>query len=309
MQDFQEPGWIGLEPRNHAVFEVLTSFVDKASAGSFRIEQLAAATATALQSIGTQDPTFEQYQMESRVFFAILLTLLQQIDADAAEQEYLIELVVLLSKLPLPASVLEEIDEEDWMKMEMNTDLSNFKNIWSGISHDAPLHPRLDDRDGYIDHWPNVARPPWRQAQWRYMSARSWGNLNAFLARLHTAAPDSTHLDLHGLYAMIEALEEPRSPSQLEDVLPAAAYWIIYAGNALRNNNVPYAFYSVDEGFKRLPWGRGSLWNGQHPFSEERWEFWMQRFRTIAEREDIDQELKRIAWRAFEAGSRSIRAV
>ena len=78
--------------------------------------------------------------MESRVLFAILLTLLQQIVADAAEQESLIELVVLLGKLPLPESVLEEIDKEDWIKMEMNTDLSNFKNVWSGISHDAPLH-------------------------------------------------------------------------------------------------------------------------------------------------------------------------
>lgn len=302
----KEPEWISAEPRNHIVFEALLSFVDKTRAEPSQVDQLATETMATLQSTATQDPPVEQYRYESRVFFAILLSLLQQIDAAAPEQDYLVALVVQLRDVPIPTSVLEEIDERA-IDIDMNYELNHLKHVWANFEHDAPLHPRLDDRRDFVDNAP--IRPPWRQERGHYMTARSWGNISAFLARLHTAAPDVIKLDLRGLYAMIEALEEPRSPIQLEDVLPTAAYWIIYAGNELRNNNVPYAYNPVDHGTKRLPWSKGSLWNGQHAFSEERWGFWMQRFQDISERTDVDEEVKRIARGALEAGSRTIRTV
>ncbi len=38
------------------------------------------------------------------------------------------------------------------------------------------------------------------------------GKSNAFVARLHTAAPEIIRMDLRGLFAMIEALEQPLTP-------------------------------------------------------------------------------------------------
>ena len=67
------------------------------------------------------------------------------------------------------------------------------------------------------------------------------------------------HLDLRGLFAMIEAPEKPLSPSQLEDVLPAAVAWVVYAGGHLKSNGVPYARYDIDDDRLRSAWSRGPL--------------------------------------------------
>ncbi|KAF2717874.1 hypothetical protein K431DRAFT_288121 [Polychaeton citri CBS 116435] len=183
----------------------------------------------------------------------------------------------------------------------MNGDLIKLIMVWSDLEQDAPLHPRLEDRPGYVNT--RSERPPWRPEPGRWLTAGEWTNLNAFMARLHTAAPDLPKVDLRGLFAMIEALEQPLTPSQLEDVLPAAACWVVYAGEELRRNDTPYAHYDDDGGSKRLPWSKGQLWNGPHAFNQVRWQFWMQRFKDIAGRRDIDDTTRSAALQALEAGS------
>ena len=163
------------------------------------------------------------------------------------------------------------------------------------------MHPRLEDRVNYAGR--GIARSPWRLDPGKSLTGGEWANINAFLARLHTAAPDVARLDVRELFAMIEALEQPLTSSRLEDVLPAAAYWIIYAGNELRGNDIPYAFYNDDGGSRRLPYSRGELWNGLHAFNQARWEFWMQRFKDVTERTDVSHAVRRIALRALEAGA------
>ena len=127
--------------------------------------------------------------------------------------------------------------------------------------------------------------------------------MNAFIARLHAKTPDIIHLDLRGLFAMIEALEQELTAIQLEDVLPVAACWIIYAGEALRSNDIPYATYNSDGGTKRLPWSRGELWHGQLAFNQARWKSWMQRFKVIADREDVSETVRLAALSAYQVGS------
>lgn len=101
---------------------------------------------------------------------------------------------------------------------------------------------------------------------------------------------------------MIEALEQPLTPSQLDDVLPAAACWILYAGKELRNNDVDYPCPPDTGGTRRLPWSKGEPWDGPHAFSHARWEFWMERLREIAERSDVSETVRLAALNALEAG-------
>jgi hypothetical protein len=295
---FNEPSWINIEPRNHLVFETLLSFLDRASADPANVQQLADTTVTILRSISTKNPSVDQYRFESRVLFGILFTVVKQIDVTSAQQDHLIKLVLSLRHMPLPATVAQEIDPRRDLDSNMNEELNKLINVLSDFEREAPLHPHLENRPNYTHR--SREHPPWRQ---RCLTAGEWVNINAFIARLHTSAPDLTKLDLRGLFAMIEALELPLTSSQLDDVLPAAACWIIYAGNELRNNDIPYAYYDDDGGTKRSPWSKSELWNGPHAFNQARWEFWMQRFKDIAERGDVSNTVRLAAWHALEAGS------
>lgn len=110
--------------------------------------------------------------------------------------------------------------------------------MWSDFELDAPVFPRYEDQHGHIARWPDGVLPgPWRAA----LSGPEWSSLNPFVARLHSAAPELQLLDLVGLRAMLEALEETQPAHVLEDVLPAAACWIIYAGGMLNGNKIPDA--------------------------------------------------------------------
>ncbi|KAI5371231.1 hypothetical protein Slin14017_G021100 [Septoria linicola] len=251
MNQLIEPGWIADDPSNHVIFNKLVSFLDSVSADPTNASQLVASTTDALSSTGTSQPSVEQYRSESRFLFAILLTIVQQLEPIAAEQDYLIKLVLSLRESPVPESVSRTIDPCAMDSNDMNRDLDNFINVWSSIGIDAPFHPSLESRGGHVEL--DKVRPPWRQDPGYYLSAESWASLSAFLARLHVAARDLLKLDLRGLFAMIEALEQPLSPAELEDAIPPAAYWIIYAGKELKHNNFPYAFYESDNGTKRLP--------------------------------------------------------
>lgn len=269
--------------------------MDPANAQSF-----ADSTVATLCRTNSLGPSVDQYRFELWVLFAILFTAVKQFDVTAAQQDHLVKLVLTLRQVALPATVAQQIDPGA-LNSDMNEDLNKLINAFSDFERDAPRHPRLEDRPNYAGR--GFPRSPWWLEPGQCLTAREWTNVNAFVARLHNAAPDIRKVDIRGLFAMIEALEQPLTSSQLEDVLPAAAYWIVYAGNELRGNDIPYAFYDNDGGSKRLPYSRGQLWNGQHAFNPARWEFWMQRFKDIAERTDVSDKVRLAALRALEAGS------
>lgn len=298
---FNEPSWIASEPKNHMVFSELQSFINRTSSDPTNVQNYADSTIFSLLSTSTHDPSVDQYRFESRVIFGILFTLVKQLNAAAVQQDHLVNLVTSLRQVQIPISAAQEIDPRA-LDSNMNEDLSKLINVWSSLERDAPLHPPLEDRPIFKDT--PSEHPAWRQDPGHYLTAEEWANLNTFIARLHTAAPDVTKLDLRGLFALIEALEQRLTPQQLEDAVPAAACWIIYAGNELRNNNIPCAGYEDDSGCKRLPWSKGELWAGPHAFNQARWEFWMLRFKEIAEREDVTDTVKLAAWNALDEGSK-----
>lgn len=61
---------------------------------------------------------------------------------------------------------------------------------------------------------------------------------------------------------MIDALEWERDAAALDDFVPAAAVWVVFAGKALKSNVIPYAQHPHDGGTSRLPWSVGPLWKG-----------------------------------------------
>ena len=293
---FNEPSWISLEPRNHFVYNALLSYLDKASANPATVQQLTDSTITALSSMSTENASADQYTAESRILFAVLFTIVKQLDAAAVQQDQLIKFVLSLRHVPLPETVTQDINLRG-MDSNMNAELGKLINVLADFEADAPMHPPLEARPCH--RYTQRKHQPWRQ---RRLTGGEWASINAFIARLHIAAPDLTRLDIRGLFAMIEALEQSLTSNQLEDVLPAAACWIVYAGKTLQTNDIRYANIG-DDGSRRFPGSKGELWTGRHAFNQARWEFWMQRFAEIAARSDVSTTVRQAAWNALEAES------
>nr|OQO32658.1 hypothetical protein B0A51_00036 [Rachicladosporium sp. CCFEE 5018] len=276
--DIDEPEWIGGDPRYHTVFETLVGFIAKAAENATERDELVDATIAILLSVGTQDPSMDEYKLDSLALFGILLTIVKQIDAATARHNAAVKLVMAIRNAPPPSSVLQTTDRYD-RNREVHLQLTTFIGALSSFELDAPLHPCLEDRPSTIVP---SSRPPWRLPHYQRLKPSEWASLNAFIAKVHAAESDILELDYRGLFAMIEALEEPRTESELEDVLPAATARIVYAGSALKINDFPYACYPTES--KRMPWSRG-------------------RFREIAGREDVSDAVRSTALKAVEAGS------
>lgn len=105
-----EPSWISDDPASHTIFDMLLSFLSTASTDLSNKRHLVESTVTGLCSVGTQMPSVDVYRFESRVLFAIILTIVKQIAAAASEQDYLVKLVIALRCVPLPANVEDNID-------------------------------------------------------------------------------------------------------------------------------------------------------------------------------------------------------
>lgn len=152
--------------------------------------------------------------------------------------------------------------------------------VWTDYEYAAPLHPRKIDRPG-SDRRGSFRTPsdifPWSDVP---LDSAQWASMNAVLAKLH-ARTEIQKLDLRGLFAMIDALEWERDAAALDDLVPAAAVWVIFAGKALKSNIIPYAQHPYDGGTSRLPWSVGPLWKGIKIFSNERWQFWRERFGVV----------------------------
>nr|OQO29650.1 hypothetical protein B0A51_02258 [Rachicladosporium sp. CCFEE 5018] len=294
--DIDEPEWISGEPSYHPVFETLFALIDGAPQDLEVWPHYIDKTIPSLHSLGTQAPTAEQYKVDSRVLYAILLTMVKQIDPATTAHDHLVKLVLTIRNLSMPPTVVQTIDKYD-RNNEIHLELTPFIGAYSSFEQDAPLHPPLDERPSSIIF---QDRPPWRLPHYQSLKPLEWASVNAFIAKIHSAEPEIPKLDVRGLFTMIEALEEVRTGAELEGVVPAASMWIIYAGSALKSNDIPYVCYPTES--KRMPWSRGELWKGRHAFSAERWQFWLRRFREVAEREDVSDAVRSAALRAVEAG-------
>lgn len=124
-----------------------------------------------------------------------------------------------------------------------------------------------------------------------------WTRHHAFRARLH-AAPRSLNYEKDALIAIVPALEEgEKAPEEISLNIPAAAVWILYAGEQI---------YTC-----RSEWGRkppngckpaegGPLWNGKIGFCPKRWALWKDRFQWVTMQSDMTDEAREMAGKAVE---------
>ena len=103
------------------------------------------------------------------------------------------------------------------------------------------------------------------------------------------------------MFALIDALEWEHDAAALDDLVPAAAVWVVFAGKVLKFNSVGYTQYRHDGGTGRLPWSVGALWKGQKGFSIERWKFWRERFEAVRAVEGVSDFTREWADRAWTA--------
>ena len=143
--------------------------------------------------------------------------------------------------------------------------------LWTSFDNLAPVRPPLAERPygAVASNALHILSPQlWRSTNSHggdNLSGEEWCSLNAFVARLHAAAPDLQDLDLNGLNALLEALEVDYhgcadEVSALDELLPPAAAWVVYAGKQIRENSVPYAeheFEGLTQHLRRSPWSVG----------------------------------------------------
>lgn len=143
----------------------------------------------------------------------------------------------------------------------------------------------------------------------------TWTNLNGFAARL--SDQEVLDLDAYGIWAMRcersrlsdrltefyrSALEDHRlsgkegelDANELDNAIPAAAVWIMYAGGRM------YELGRLEGGERgRIVMG-GPRWHGREGYSTERWKFWKGRFEELCERKDLASTSRNMAARAHE---------
>ena len=281
-----EPSFAGSNAIVDGAYSLLTNYLhDSSGNANDTAQSLTALVEPYLTPLDQPQPV--------EYLWATLFWIVKQLPPNDPRQFSLAEIFLQIREIPLPAGEGRDAYEEDALD-QFWTDLPFWRATWSDYEREAPLVPPMGMRPGAIEDAPSRARLPWRGTP---LLGSEWTNLNAFLAKLHSAS-DLPYLDLKGLYALLEALEERQARETVEDLLPAAACWILYAGEALWSNSVPYPHYRDIDGSKRLPWSVGELYHGPKCFSTERWSFWKMRFGVFEAREDLSDEVRTYAAQA-----------
>jgi hypothetical protein len=219
-----------------------------------------------------------------------LFWIVKQVPPSHEYQVRLVSLVLSIRDVEPPAGkgpdAYEEVTGERFW-----TGLPFVRKMWADYEDKAPLVPPMDERPDSFPKTESMTSPgPWLTR----LTGQDWTNLQAFSARLH-ASSDLPFLDLRGLFALLEALEREQDAATLDNLVPAAACWILYAGSKLRNNSIPYPPYDFEDHVKRVPWSVGELYHGKKGFNAERWEFWWLRFGIMKDCEDLKVETRQWA--------------
>ena len=111
-----------------------------------------------------------------------------------------------------------------------------------------------------------------------------WASLNAFTARITAASV--LNFEDYAMWILRHTLEEDRMNEEerieeVDDNLPAAATWIIYAGQIVYHN----AAKDYSDSTETHPPHIRYLRNFTKPFSMERWNFWKERFEFFRDHE------------------------
>lgn len=314
----EPPCWTRDTPEAEAVFDLLAHYLKQTSsvyaslitADSAPLPSSRTATTTAekLNDLFTATTTSDTTDLLSqdashrfllwrsllRYFFATVFHILAQTPPESPIQHDLVDLLVAIRTTPSPDDPPPEFYDMGG-PTDFWDDLPTWRSVWADFERQAPLPPRSATLGGVPLSSAARPAPPWPE---RSLSGLEWANLNAFLAKLHTRAAGLTFVDICGLFALIDALEDDHPAQILDDLVPAAARWILEAGWALKENKINYPIHGREDGSRRLPWSRGVLWLGLAGFNAARWRFWCVRFGEVSERWDVLAETRELAGQA-----------
>ena len=110
-----------------------------------------------------------------------------------------------------------------------------------------------------------------------------WASLNAFTARITVASV--LNFETYAIWILRHTLEEERTNEEVDDNLPAAAMWIIYAGQIVYHNAAKDYTDSTETHRPDIQ----SLRIFSKPFSKGRWNFWKERFEFFRNHEVLKQ--------------------
>ena len=291
------PSWVFAHPLVEPTYRIVAAYSANLDASPEKASE---------ELIALYTPSLQDFSMlfDTGFLWATILHAASQIDPLSPLHSHLTDLFLAIRKHPPPQETPAIAQFKDIRKIDSFwSTLPLLPAVWKDFDIAAPLHPRLMNREYYANDNRRGPRPttshpgPWRNES---LTSAQWASLNAVLAKEH-ARTNIVHLDLKGLFALIDALEYKHGAGALDDLVPAAAVWVIFAGRKVKFNDVGYPPSGDDMGSGRLPWSAGPLWGGKKGFSDERWGLWKERFRTVSLSDGVERGTKEWAERAWEA--------
>lgn len=186
-----------------------------------------------------------------------IVHLIQEVSHSHPWQDRMVELLRAIKETP--RQVTPEMEELEWNSgMTFWQDLPIFGAQVRYIWNRWPFEKMPDDAFVYPG---DTFFPP-----------NVWASLNAFTARITLASV--LNFEDYAIWSLERTLEEELMTDEVDDNLPAAAMWIIYAGQMVYYN----AAKDYTDFTPTHPPDIRYLRKFTKPFSMERWNFWKERF-------------------------------
>jgi hypothetical protein len=218
-----------------------------------------------------------------------LLDIVIQIPESHSWQDQLVSLVDEISKTPRPSLPESEVEKFE----------RDYGRFWDG----PPAFKFFVMEPWHKGRWERTPRnaaimesPAWRLFAPRW-TIDEWTSMNAFCARCNSRLAE-VRFRVGPLKVLNHALEVRRRADVLDDNVPAAAVWMIYAGKWIfENEECSEEVLGVAMGDpEKARW----LYEGPQGYNRERWLFWKRRFGEEAEDGEVSEKTRWFARKAHE---------
>ena len=289
MANQPRPSWVEKNPLTTQIYDIVESFLSDST------RKVSDAANLLTSTLLPYTRTISDVENVECLWGTILWTA-STFSPGAMEHWRLIELVREIQRTQSPTgagvSEDEELNSREWW-----VDLPRWYEVWADLQCDAPMPPSKQSRKERRQSRPTKFTPrPWRRDDGKPMPGSAWTSLNAFAAKLYAETP-LDHLGLIGTQSVIEALEREMSPTDLDNVVPAASCWIISAGKDIFDYSQDFDT-AIQERSNTLALTSGDLYKGMEGLADERWKFWKNRFAALSKRQDLSPNTRLFASQA-----------
>ena len=189
--------------------------------------------------------------------WAMVVKLIKQIPSDHPWQDRMVEILNAIKKLPRQVT-------PEMVQLERSWGMT----FWQGL----PILGAEIRETWNRGPWEKLPEGTFRYPGDTPFPPDVWSSLNAFTARLTVASV--LNFDSYATWILRHTLEEEREDEEVDDNLPAATMWIIYAGKIVYHNAAKVDMDSAETHPPDINFVR----KFSKSFSKERWNFWKERF-------------------------------